>query len=175
MECLTESELLSLLRTARAARERDWLLFLVQYNHGLRISEVLAITSRNVRNGFLSVKRLKGSKSTIHPLVVHSNPLLNERDALNDFIDRVSPGERIFPITSRHAGRLFHRYAEAAGIAYHIAHPHILKRSIALHSIKIAGIENVRQYLGHKTISSTGEYLKVSDADASTAVQRAIR
>jgi len=32
-----------------------------------------------------------------------------------------------------------------------------------MQTIASAGIENVRQYLGHKSISSTGAYLKVSD------------
>jgi integrase len=34
-----------------------------------------------------------------------------------------------------------------------------------------AGIENVRQYLGHKSIASTGAYLRVNDQQASLAVQ----
>ena len=38
-----------------------------------------------------------------------------------------------------------------------------------------AGIENVRQYLGHRSISSTGEYLKVSDQEASNAITSAAR
>jgi len=40
-----------------------------------------------------------------------------------------------------------------------------------MHGIKEAGIEGVRQYLGHKSISSTGVYLKVDDAQASAAVR----
>jgi hypothetical protein len=33
-----------------------------------------------------------------------------------------------------------------------------------MQTIKSAGIENVRAYLGHKSISPTGAYLKVDDA-----------
>lgn len=32
----------------------------------------------------------------------------------------------------------------------------------------------MRQYLGHKSISSTGAYLKVSDADASAAIAKGL-
>jgi site-specific recombinase XerD len=56
----------------------------------------------------------------------------------------------------------------------HKAHPHVLKHSIAMQTIEHAGIENVRQYLGHKSISSTGSYLKVTDAEAAASVQRAL-
>jgi hypothetical protein len=40
-----------------------------------------------------------------------------------------------------------------------------------MQTIKTAGIENVRQYLGHKSIASTGSYLRVNDEQASAAVQ----
>jgi hypothetical protein len=45
----------------------------------------------------------------------------------------------------------------------------------AMQTIKAAGIENVRQYLAHKSIASTGAYLRVTDADASSAVTAAVR
>ena len=175
MECLTKPELLNLLRAARAARERDWLMILLAYNHGLRASEVVSFTPDAIRNGFITIQRLKGSNRTVQALVKHSDPLLNEQHALIEFVSRVNPGERVFPISRQHFWRLVHRYAKAAGIPYHKSHPHILKHSIALHTIKIAEIHNLKQYLGHKSLSSTGEYLKVSDADASTAVQTALR
>jgi site-specific recombinase XerD len=61
----------------------------------------------------------------------------------------------------------------AAGIAKRNAHPHILKHSIAMQSIGNAGIENVRQYLGHKSLSSTGAYLIVDDLTAAARVTAA--
>jgi site-specific recombinase XerD len=39
-----------------------------------------------------------------------------------------------------------------------------------MHTIKTAGIENVRQLCGHASIASTGYYLKVSDATAWAAL-----
>lgn len=43
-----------------------------------------------------------------------------------------------------------------------------------MQTIHSAGIENVRQYLGHKSMSSTGEYLKVTDEAASAAIREAL-
>ena len=65
--------------------------------------------------------------------------------------------------------------AEAAKIPARKRHPHILKHTIALQTIHSAGIENVRQYLGHKSMSSTGAYLKVTDSEASTAISHALK
>jgi hypothetical protein len=39
-----------------------------------------------------------------------------------------------------------------------------------MHNIDKAGIHNIRQYLGHRSISSTGAYLVVSDSAAAAAM-----
>lgn len=171
---LTRDELTNLLRAARAHRERDWLMILLAFNHGLRASEVVNLQGDNVRDGFLTVQRLKGSLKTVQPLMEHANPLLNEKEALFAFVQKTSGNQRLFPITRQHFWRLIQRYAKAAGIAKHKAHPHCLKHTIAMQVIHAAGIENTRQWLGHKNISSTGAYLKVSDEDAARAVRGAL-
>lgn len=152
-------------------------MILLAFNHGLRASEVVNLQADNVRDGFLTVQRLKGSLKTVQPLMEHANPLLNEKEALFAFVlkaMKASGNQRLFPITRQHFWRLIQRYAKAAGIAKHKAHPHALKHSIAMQIIHGAGIENTRQWLGHKSISSTGEYLKVSDEDAARAVRGAL-
>ena len=54
-----------------------------------------------------------------------------------------------------------------------LRHFHVLKHSCAMSGIP-KGIEHVRVYLGYKSISSTGIYLKVDDATASAAIQAAL-
>lgn len=171
MEHLTKPELLSLLRTAKAHRERDWLMILVAYWHGMRASEVVGLQADAIQDGYLTVTRLKGSLRTTHPLAKDAEPLLNEHAALSDYVLKFPSSARIFKVSRQHFWRLIQGYASQAGIPAHKRHPHILKHSIAMHSIENAGIENVRQYLGHKNLSSTGAYLRVSDSEASEAVQ----
>lgn len=170
MEALSNTELLALLAAAKASRERDWLMILVGYWHGLRASEVIGLTAACIADGHVTVARLKGSMKTTQPLVKHEDPLLNEASALFDFTRGMHPNQRVFPLSRIHFWRLVKKYSAAAGIAKRKGHPHILKHSIAMQSIKKAGVENVRQYLGHKSLSSTGAYLKVTDAEASQAV-----
>lgn len=158
---------------ARAARPRDWLMFLVAYQHALRASEVVTFTRDAVRDGHITIQRLKGSNKTVQPLIDDAEPLLSERQALETLAANSPFDSPIFPISRVHYFRLFRKYAKRAGIPAHKRHPHALKHSLAMHTIREAGIENVRQYLGHKSIASTGEYLKVSDADASAAIARA--
>lgn len=150
-------------------------MLLLAFRHGLRASEVLQLTRDNVKDGFLIVQRLKGSNRTCQALVRDPNPLLDEREPLLRYVEQSNPNQRLFPITRQHFWYLVQRYGEAASIPKHLCHPHILKHSIAMQTIQSAGIENVRQHLGHKSISSTGMYLKVDDDQASDAVTRALR
>jgi integrase len=175
MEALSKPELLALLGAAKIHSRRNWLMILVAYSHGLRASEVTKLQRDAVKDGHLTVARLKGSLRTIQPLVGDENPLLNERKALFDFVDSLPRNQRLFPICRQHFWRLMQRYAADAGIPERKRHPHILKHTIALQTIHSAGIENVRQYLGHKSMSSTGAYLKKTDAEAATAVAHALR
>jgi len=182
VEHLTRDQLRALLAEARAHRERDWVLFLVSFWHGLRASEAVTLTPANFTDGFLTVQRLKGSMRTTQPLVEDPDELLNERGAVENWLAAHfrAHGEatrdcRLFPISRFQFFRLVRRYGRAVGLPQHLCHPHIFKHSIAAQSIRQAGIENVRQYLGHKSISSTGAYLKVSDEAASRAIAEATR
>lgn len=175
MEALSKEQLLAILAAARAHRERDWLMILVGYSHGLRPSEVVAIRADDIKDGFITVARLKGSNRTVQPLVRDENPLLDEANSLIDFASKSCGNQRLFPVTRRTLGRIWERHAAAAHIPRHLAHPHIAKHTIAMQTIHSAGIENVRQYLGHKSISSTGAYLKVSDTEAAAAVHKGLK
>ena len=161
------------LDVAKRERFRDWLMFLVAYWHGLRASEVVTLKPDAIFNGEISVIRLKHSLPTIHPLVVDENPLLDERAPLETLAQNTPRTSPLFPFSRVHYFRLFRKYAKRAGINSLKWHPHCLKHSIAMHNIDKVGIHNLRRYLGHKRMDSTGEYLKVNDAEASAAIARA--
>jgi site-specific recombinase XerD len=173
MQHLGKVELLRVLETAKAARDRDWLMFLVAYWHGLRATEVVTLQRIAISHGFITVRRLKGSDTTTQPLIEDKNPLLNERQALETLAKNTPPLTNLFPFSRVHYFRLFRKYAKLAGIPAHKWHPHCLKHSVARHYIKEAGIENIRKHLGHKSLSSTGEYLKVTDEEAAEAMAAA--
>jgi integrase len=150
-------------------------MVLVAFWHGLRASEVTALTRDNVQDGFITVQRLKGSNKTVQQLFEHDSPLLNEKIAIFEFIRNLHGNQKLFPVHRSTFWRLLQKHAKAAGLPAHKRNVKMLKHSIATQTIHTIGIENVRQHLGHKSMSSTGEYLKVSDADASAAVARAVR
>ena len=175
MEALTEPELRAVLAAARASRERDFLMILVGYSHGLRAKEITKLRPADIRSGYVTVARLKGSERTTQPLLESADPLFNERAALFEFMRGRLDYAPLFNISVRQFERLFSRYCAQVGIPEHKRHPHVLKHSLAMHSLKRgAQINEVQAYLGHKSLGSTGMYLRVNDEEASSAVQRAL-
>jgi|ERR1022692_1049333 integrase len=171
MIALEKAEVLAVLKVAREHSELDWLMFTFQYIHSHRITEVLELTSENFDGGYATVQRKKGSLKTVQPLVVHDEPLLNERPAIEALLKTMQPGQRLFgTLTKQNANYRFAKYARLAGLPKHKQHTHVLRHSRAHHTIRQAGIENVRQLCGHKSIASTGEYLRTSDESAWAAL-----
>lgn len=178
LDSLSNSELAALLRAARDRRpndRRDWLMLLVAFTHGLRASEVVAIERDDVRDGFLSVRRRKGSIATVQPLLEHPDPLFSERAALIELAGQARTNQKLFPITRQHFWAIMQRAAVAAGVPKHKAHPHALKHSCARQLIDSAGIHRTQAWLGHKSMASTGKYLNPTNEEVAAAAHLALK
>jgi len=169
MRYLTKDELTKLLQVAKADNDRNHAMLLTGYWHGMRASEVTGLRGTDIRDGEITVRRLKGSLKSTHPLISHPDPLFDEKTIMEK-LAADNPGI-LFPMHRTTFWRFFQKYQEAAGIKQGQAHPHILKHSIAMHSRK-AGIEMVQTYLGHKNINNTRIYWTISDEEAATAVAK---
>jgi integrase len=171
MTHLTKDQMNRLLELARVRDSRLHAMILIGWRHGLRASEIvgLRVGDFDMVGGFLTVARLKGSLRTTQQLFP------DERAILPRLLASKGPADFVFP--GRKAGRSlsywsfwnnFQRLCRDLEFPNHLSHPHVLKHSTGMTVIK-QGIENCRQYLGHKSIASTGAYLRVSDDQASRA------
>ena len=183
---LSPDETLLVLRAAKDRSARDWAMILLAYRHGLRASEVtgLRLADVDLKDGILSIQRLKGSLRTAQPLYEHrGQPLLDEVSALRSWL-KVRPADGSnYLFTSQKGGRLdrtqffriFQAVAESAELPAEKRQPHVLKHSLASHLV--AGNVNlalVKQALGHRSISSTMVYVGTTDAQAAEAVRAAL-
>jgi len=183
---LSPEEMIAVLRKAKERSARDHAMVLLAYRHGLRASEVCGLRMADVdlKDGALSIQRLKGSMKTVQPLYAHrGQPLLDEVVALRAWMKARQADGSDYLFTSQKGGRLdrtqffriFQAIAEAAGLPAEKRHPHCLKHSLASHLV--AGNVNlalVKQALGHRSISSTMQYVGTTDAQAAEAVQTAL-
>lgn len=169
MKGLTKDELTRLLSVVKRENEMHYLAILLAFNHGLRVSEVTGMRAGQVKDGYLTVERLKGSLKTVQAL------LPNEKEILKNILPSVQNEDRIFNFGPRWFQKLMHYYGEKAGIPYHKCTPHKLKHTTAILSLKGGmKLNEVQARLGHKSLASTGMYLKVSDDEADQAFERAV-
>ena len=157
--------------SSKLSPERKRLMILVTFWHGLRASETCSLRGENIRNGYVKTGRLKGSMSCRQPYWQHPDPLLDEVAGLTLLASQVGDRELLFPITRFGFNDFFKKSAVAAGIHPDLAHPHILKHSIAMVCIP-SGIEHTRKRLGHKSMSSTGAYLVIDEEQADAAIRK---
>ena len=173
---LSPQELRKLLLEAKKHSERDWLMLLVMYLHGLRVSELTAITKSDVQGGNIRIQRLKNGYLNIHPMFESDEVLMSEAGPMRRLASLASePGTKLFKISRFQIYRLMRHYCELIGLPPEKCHPHVLRHSIAMHTIGPSGVHNVRQWLGQRSISSTSHYLRASDEDAAAKVFAVIK
>ena len=176
MDYLTKDETIKLFEVAQSKGPRELLLCHLLVFHGLRITEALTLTVDQVRNGFLSVQRLKGSGHSRQPLMKHENPLLDETRSLAAYLQTRgdADGSRILLISRKGSGltrqqghRIFRDIALEAGIEEGRANPRVGKHTCASLLLRSgATLPFLQRYLAHRDAKSTMAYLGVSESEA---------
>ena len=163
---MSKGEVTRLIEAAREGRhgQRDALLVLMCFNHGLRISEALQIRVEHIKKR-LEVGRLKGGLSMKHDIPDR------ERTALDDYLKTqdLEDSDHLF---QSERGKVMHRNAAAYIIAQagkraklgHV-HPHMLRHACANEILveKKKGLAFGKTYLGHVSIASTMVYCDPSE------------
>jgi len=186
MTYLTPDEILRVLRVAKRSA-RDHAMILLAYRHGLRASEVcnMKLAQIDLKNRQIDIPRLKGSLRTVQPIAEHrgdARSLYDEIVVLKRWLaERIEDGSNYLFLSQKGGGLTrkqffvtFRAIALAAGVSPEKCHPHSLKHSRATNLIAAkVGLMEVKALLGHKSISSTVQYIGVSDQQAAEAAKRA--
>jgi site-specific recombinase XerD len=169
---LSGSEVKRLLEALK--RPRDRALVMVLYGSGLRVSEALSLTTRDVDagRGVLTIRHTKSRRDRIVPL-----PAVT-LDALQVWLsERRHSSENLFPgcngretLTREAVHKFLHVAAARAGITKRV-YPHLLRHSFATHMLELgADLRSVQILLGHRSIQSTTRYTHLSEARRQTLV-----
>lgn len=164
---LSPSEVERLLEAAKDSRygERDYLLILLLYRHGFRISELckLRLTDLNLDAGRIWIERSKGSLSTEQPISGE------ELRAIRRYL-RKRPtslpwlfiSERLTQLTRHAAYYLIRQAGKRAGFDF-IIHPHMLRHSCGFYlSNKGYDTRLIQDYLGHRDPRHTTRYTRTA-------------
>ena len=170
-EYLVPKEVEDMIGAARRAggrlADRDALLIILMYRHGLRVSEAIALRwdAADLKGGTLYVSRLKHGSSSTHPL---RGPELRAmaawRRRQRDGAPYVFTSLRGGPMTRRTAHHVIAKVARAAGLPLRV-HPHMLRHATGYY-LAASGQDTraILLYLGHKNISHTVRYTEQSPA-----------
>jgi site-specific recombinase XerD len=166
-EHLTESEMTKLLAALKSNRHghRDWLIGLVIYRHGLRVSEAcdLRWDDLDLPKRTITVRRLKGSTDSVHFLerdeLAGLKRLQREQEPKSAY---VFVNERTQPFGRMGIGRMIERAGEAAKLPFGV-HVHMLRHSTGF-ALAGRGMDTRRlqHFLGHASITNTVGYTAMS-------------
>jgi site-specific recombinase XerD len=169
-EHLTEDQMAKLLAALKRNRHghRDWLIGLLIYRHGLRVSEAcdlrwddLDLTKRTI-----IVRRLKGSTDSSHYLdrdeLAGIKLLRRQQEARGIKSAYVFVNERGEPFRRMGIARMIERAGEAAKLPFPV-HVHMLRHSTG-YALAAKGMDTRRlqHYLGHASITNTVRYTAMS-------------
>ena len=157
---------------------RNRIIMQLQWETGMRISEVLELRPRAVVIGEkkVIVERGKGGKTRV---------LYWRSDELSMLIERWKKqrpkSEVLFctvrsksgkgrPIEPRQYRMQFARYVEMAGLPKWVT-PHVLRHSFATSFLREGNIRTLQVILGHSSLATTERYLHVTDKDVAIAMR----
>ncbi len=162
---LNETEIANLLQAAKRGRYgiRDYLLVLMMYRHGLRVSEAIGLRRDdiNLDQARLWVRRLKNGLAVEQPIT--GDELRAIRRYLASRSDRLPwlfVSERRQSLTRQSVNYLISAAAERAGLPP--VNPHMLRHSCGF-ALANRGydLRLIQDYLGHRDPRHTVHYTRV--------------
>jgi type 1 fimbriae regulatory protein FimB/type 1 fimbriae regulatory protein FimE len=166
---VTKDEVEAMVRSARKTggrtAERDALLIMLAYRHGLRASELTGLRWDQVdlKAGLVHVARLKRGDASTHPL---RGPELRALRVWKRRQDQDAPyiftSLRGGPMTRRTVHYVVAQMAKSAGIPFPV-HPHMLRHGTGFYLANQGhDTRAIQLYLGHKNIQHTVRYTQLA-------------
>jgi len=165
-EYLLESEVAAMMKAAKCGRwgNRDATLILMGYRHGLQISELVNLrwAAVDFKTGHLHVRRIKGSRPSVHPIAGDELRTLWRLLRENSESPYLFNSERGGPMTANAARKLIRKAGEVAEIQFPV-HPHMLRHGCGYY-LAAKGIDTraIQDYLGHANIHHTVRYTQLA-------------
>jgi integrase len=165
MQFLTQEELKRLLAVIKDTRDKP--LLLLAYRHGLRALEIglLQRTDVDLKQGRITIHRLKGSLSGIYPLQPDVIKLLRSYvRARTDSSPYLFISNRGVPIDRRTLWCAMQTDGQKAGLPPEKRKFPSLKHSIATHLLAARGeLRFVQDWVGHKHVQNTTTYAQLTN------------
>lgn len=157
--------LIAAAKTVGRHKQRDELLLLMMFRHGLRVSEAIALRWSDIdwETATIYIRRMKRGNPATHP--IYPDELRSLRSFKNQVKDKtpwIFMSERGAPITDDTVRIIISRAGEIAGFDFPL-HPHMLRHSCG-YALAAKGTDTrrIQDYLGHNNINHTVKYTQLS-------------
>ena len=150
---------------------RDSAMFLLMATYGLRASEVAGLQLDSIlwRSAKIRLARPKSRKPLVLPLsdevgaaladyLQHGRPRSQQRSV---FLGSRQPFP---PLQAEGVGAAFRRRVQRSGTGFPDTGTHCVRHSLAIHLLRSnVSIESIGGLLGHRSLATTGQYLRLDD------------
>lgn len=164
---LGEKEMEQLFNAARQSRNgiRNYLLLLMMYRHGLRVSEVISIKLSDIdlQQARFWVRRLKNGLSVEQPISGDALLAINRYIKIrNSALPWLFLSERCQPMTRQSVNYIAKTAGHRANISTPV-NPHMLRHSCGFYlANKGYDLRLIQDYLGHRDPKHTAHYTRVA-------------
>ncbi len=153
---IEDSVVLEMLDDAKKDKKRNYLILLMLWRTGLRVSELVNLKKRDIQNDIIFVRQGKFGKDRVIPLEKELGNILGF------YLDGLHPKDKLFKISDRQVRNIVYKYTPDG---YNV-HPHTFRHSFAVHCLKSGmNLRNLQKILGHSSLTCTQVYLDITGAD----------
>jgi integrase len=147
-------------------RPRDRLILRTMWETGVRVSELLSLTSSSIDFAGEAL-RVVTLKRHGHMRAVPIRPALLGELARHIAAGGIAADRRLFGITRQRVHQIVRRAAGIAGLPADRAHPHTIRHSFAIACVLArVPVLVLAEWLGHASLSATLVYTKILCADS---------
>ncbi len=165
---LEKEQVDEILNAAKTCNHRDYLLLRFMWRTGVRVSEVINVTPKDIehKNGVVNIRKAKGGRQRRVPLDQDTLKMLSDYVlALN-----IPEDQPVFPIQRNRVFSIVKKYGKMTGVNIH---PHTLRHSFAINMVRGGtDLRRVQLMLGHTSLSITQVYLQFNDNDLREAYEK---
>jgi len=165
---LEKEQVDEILNAAKTCNHRDYLLLRFMWRTGVRVSEVINVTPKDIeyKNGVVNIRKAKGGRQRRVPLDQDTLKMLSDYVLALDILE----DQPVFPIQRNRVFSIVKKYGNMTGVNIH---PHTLRHSFAINMVRGGtDLRRVQLMLGHTSLSITQVYLQFNDNDLREAYEK---